>query len=96
MKTTKALSPGAVGQAEETANLELATQTGVTIFMTGLSAAAAAVGNVGPGLRETIGPNGTYSGLPNGAKWALSFAMLLGRLELFTVLVLLRPEFWRR
>lgn len=64
-------------------------------LVTGLSAAAAAVGNVGPGLGDTIGPNGNYSGLPNSAKWVLSFAMLLGRLELFTVLVLLRPEFWR-
>lgn len=64
-------------------------------LVTGLSAAAAAVGNVGPGLGDIIGPNGNYSGLPDSAKWVLCFAMLLGRLELFTVLVLLRPEFWR-
>ena len=64
-------------------------------LVTGLSAAAAAVGNVGPGLGDIIGPTGNYSGLPTTAKWVLSFAMLLGRLELFTVLVLLRPEFWR-
>jgi trk system potassium uptake protein TrkH len=64
-------------------------------LITALSAAAAAVGNVGPGLGDIIGPVGNYSGLPNSAKWVLSFAMLLGRLELFTVLVLLRPEFWR-
>ncbi len=62
---------------------------------TSLSAAASAVGNVGPGLGEFIGPAGNYSSLPATAKWILSFAMLLGRLELFTVLVLLRPEFWR-
>lgn len=62
---------------------------------TSLSAAASAVGNVGPGLGEFIGPAGNYSSLPVTAKWILSFAMLLGRLELFTVLVLLRPEFWR-
>lgn len=62
---------------------------------TSLSAAASAVGNVGPGLGEIIGPAGNYSGLPATAKWILAFAMLLGRLELFTVLVLLRPEFWR-
>jgi trk system potassium uptake protein TrkH len=64
-------------------------------LITALSAAAAAVGNVGPGLGDIIGPVGNYSGLPNSAKWVLSFAMLLGRLGLFTVLVLLRPEFWR-
>lgn len=64
-------------------------------LVTALSAAASAVGNVGPGLGDTIGPSGNYSGLPDSAKWVLMFAMLLGRLELFTVLVILRPEFWR-
>lgn len=64
-------------------------------LVTSLSAALAAVSNVGPGLGETVGPAGNYSSLPAAAKWLLSFAMLLGRLELFTVLVLLRPEFWR-
>jgi len=64
-------------------------------LVTALSAATSAVGNVGPGLGEFIGPAGNYSQLPDSAKWVLSFAMLLGRLELFTVLVLLRPEFWR-
>ena len=64
-------------------------------LITALSAAATAVGNVGPGLGDTIGPVGSFAPLPVAAKWALSAAMLLGRLELFTVLVLLRPEFWR-
>lgn len=64
-------------------------------LVTALSAAASAVGNVGPGLGEIIGPAGNYSGLPDSSKWVLCFAMLLGRLELFTVLVLFRPEFWR-
>ena len=64
-------------------------------LITSLTAAAQAVGNVGPGLGHIIGPNGNYSTLPSGAKWVLSFAMLLGRLELFTVLVLFRKEFWR-
>lgn len=64
-------------------------------LVTALSAATSAVGSVGPGLGEIVGPAGTYSPLPASAKWALSIAMLLGRLELFTVLVLLRPEFWR-
>ncbi len=64
-------------------------------LLTALSSAAAAVSNVGPGLGDIVGPAGTFAGLPTGAKWVLSFAMLLGRLELFTVLVLFRPEFWR-
>ncbi len=60
-----------------------------------LSGATSAVSNVGPGLGDIIGPAGTFTALPAGAKWVLSFAMLLGRLELFTVLVLLLPQFWR-
>lgn len=64
-------------------------------LVTALSSAATAVSNVGPGLGEVVGPAGTFATLPSGAKWVLSFAMLLGRLELFTVLVLFRPEFWR-
>jgi len=50
---------------------------------------------VGPGLGDIIGPAGTFASLPDGAKWLLSAGMLLGRLELFTVLVLLSPVFWR-
>ena len=64
-------------------------------LVTALSASAQAVGNVGPGLGDIVGPSGNYSGLPVLAKWILSFAMMMGRLELFTVLVLLRIEFWR-
>ena len=64
-------------------------------LVTALSAATSAVGNVGPGLGDQVGPAGSYALLPDAAKWALSAAMLLGRLELFSVLVLLRPEFWR-
>ena len=65
-------------------------------LVTALSAAATSVGNVGPGLGPVIGPSGNFAPLPEGAKWILSFAMLLGRLELFTVLVLLDPDFWSR
>jgi trk system potassium uptake protein TrkH len=54
------------------------------------------VANVGPGLGEVIGPSGNFSSLSDSAKWLLSAAMLLGRLELFTVLVLFLPSFWRR
>lgn len=62
---------------------------------TSVSGAAAALGNVGPGLGPIIGPVGHYASLQDEAKWVLSLAMLLGRLELFTVLVLLSPAFWR-
>lgn len=64
-------------------------------FVTALSSSATALGNVGPGLGPIVGPSGNFSSLPAAAKWALSFEMMLGRLELFTVLVLFRPEFWR-
>jgi len=64
-------------------------------LVTALSSAAQAIGNVGPGLGDYVGPSGNYAILPSAAKWVLSAAMLLGRLELFTVLVLLRFEFWR-
>ena len=65
-------------------------------FLTAASGAATAISNVGPGLGPRIGPAGTFATLPDAAKWLLSFGMLLGRLELFTVLVLLVPSFWRK
>jgi len=64
-------------------------------YVTSISGAATSIANVGPGLGPIIGPSGTFQTLPDGAKWLLSAAMLLGRLELFTVLVLLVPRFWR-
>ncbi|GER03791.1 hypothetical protein JCM17846_14730 [Iodidimonas nitroreducens] len=64
-------------------------------LVTALSASATAFANVGPGLGEIIGPAGNFSSLQDEAKWVLSAAMLLGRLELFTVLVLLDPDYWR-
>ena len=64
--------------------------------VTALSAAAAAIANVGPGLGAEIGPTGNYANLPDRAKWVLSFGMLLGRLEFLTVLVMFSPSFWRR
>jgi len=63
--------------------------------ITALTGAATAVCNVGPGLGEIIGPAGNFSTLPDAAKWLLSIGMLLGRLEIITVLVLLTPAFWR-
>jgi trk system potassium uptake protein TrkH len=53
------------------------------------------LGGVGPGL-GTVGPAGNFSAIPDFSKWFLSFMMLIGRLELFTVLVLFTPAFWRR
>ncbi len=64
-------------------------------FITAVSAATSAVSNIGPALGDVVGPAGNFSTLPVAAKWVLPMAMLLGRLELFTVLVLFRPEFWR-
>lgn len=63
--------------------------------LTSMSAAASAISNVGPGLGPVVGPAVTYGTLPDTAKWLLSFGMLLGRLELLTVLVLFSPMFWR-
>ncbi|MCB1473182.1 MAG: TrkH family potassium uptake protein [Rhodobiaceae bacterium] len=63
--------------------------------LTALSGAATAISNVGPGLGEEIGPAGNFSGLPGMAKWLLVGGMILGRLELLSVLVLFLPRFWR-
>jgi trk system potassium uptake protein TrkH len=64
-------------------------------YLTAMSASVTALANVGPGLGTVIGPAGNFSTLPESAKWLLSAAMLLGRLELFTVLVLFTRTFWR-
>ena len=64
-------------------------------FITSISGAASSISNVGPGLGEMIGPNGNYKALPDLSKWILAAGMLLGRLELFAVLVLFFPSFWR-
>jgi len=64
-------------------------------FLSAISGAATSISNVGPGLGEMIGPNGNFSQVSNISKWILSFGMLLGRLEIFAVLVLFLPSFWR-
>jgi trk system potassium uptake protein TrkH len=64
-------------------------------WVTALTGAATAVCNVGPGLGPIIGPAGNFSSLPDGAKWLLTLGMLLGRLEILTVLVLVTRAFWR-
>lgn len=63
---------------------------------TALSGAATSISNVGPGLGDKIGPAGNFDSLSIMAKWVLCAAMVIGRLELFTVLVMLAPGFWRR
>lgn len=64
-------------------------------LVTSLTGAATAVSNVGPGLGDVIGPAGNFASLPDGAKWWLTFGMLLGRLEILTVLILFTPSYWR-
>lgn len=70
------------------------TLTGID-FMTAFSGALASISNAGPGLGPIIGPNATYAPLPDSAKWIMSLGMLIGRLEFFTVLVFLLPQYWR-
>ena len=64
-------------------------------FITAISGAASSISNVGPGLGSIIGPSGNFSSLPDISKWALTLGMILGRLELFAILVLFLPSFWR-
>ena len=64
-------------------------------FITSISGAATSISNVGPGLGSIIGPNGNFSSLPDVSKWILALGMILGRLELFAILVLFLPSFWR-
>ncbi len=64
-------------------------------FITSISGAATSISNVGPGLGSIIGPNGNFSSLPDISKWVLTFGMILGRLELFAILVLFLPSFWK-
>ncbi len=73
----------------------LLTLTGLD-FITSISGAATSISNVGPGLGSIIGPNGNFSQLPEISKWILSLGMILGRLELFAILTLLLPSFWRK
>jgi trk system potassium uptake protein TrkH len=65
-------------------------------FVTAVTGALTSLTNVGPGLGDTIGPLGNFSGLPDAAKWVCAAAMLLGRLEILAVLVIFTPTFWRR
>ncbi|PPR75957.1 MAG: Trk system potassium uptake protein TrkI [Alphaproteobacteria bacterium MarineAlpha3_Bin4] len=64
-------------------------------FLTAFSSAATAIANVGPALGPIVGPSGTFQPLPEAAKWLMAGGMLVGRLELFTVFVMLSHSFWR-
>jgi trk system potassium uptake protein TrkH len=64
-------------------------------FMSAISSVAACLGNVGPGM-GMVGPTDNYAAIPGIGKWILIVCMLLGRLEIYTILVLLVPNFWRR
>jgi len=64
-------------------------------FLEALGASISAIGNVGPGFGN-IGPSGSYAEIPLFAKWYLSFLMVIGRLEIFTILILFTPSFWKR
>jgi len=80
--------------------LSLALITGILAameldFVTALSGALTSLTNVGPGLGAIIGPAGNFSPLPDGAKWVLSVGMLMGRLEILSVVIVLSPAFWR-
>ena len=64
-------------------------------FTSAIGASASSLGNIGPGL-GSVGPIENYAHLPQMVKWVLSFLMLLGRLELFTILIIFSPSFWRK
>ena len=64
-------------------------------FKDAIGASATAINNVGPGI-GSINPSSSFAHLPDAAKWVLSFLMILGRLELFTIAILFTPYFWRR
>jgi trk/ktr system potassium uptake protein len=74
---------------------------GMTLVFSGLdlvtafSAAVACLSNIGPGLGQ-VGPAASYAGLSDFQTWVCTLTMLLGRLELLSVVVLFTPQFWRR
>jgi trk system potassium uptake protein TrkH len=63
--------------------------------ITSFASVAATIGNVGPGF-GLVGPTGNYLAVPDLGKWVLTFCMLLGRLEIYTVIILLAPAYWRK
>jgi trk system potassium uptake protein TrkH len=69
--------------------------TGGFSIMTSITAVIASLGNIGPGF-DSVGPSFNYGFLPDYLKWSLSFTMLAGRLEVYTVFVLFTPAFWKK
>jgi trk system potassium uptake protein len=64
-------------------------------FLTALGAVAATLGNIGPGF-GMVGPVDNFAGIPVAGKWLLIWCMLVGRLEIYTVIILMVPAFWKR
>ena len=64
-------------------------------LISAIASVAASIGNIGPGL-GSVGPVSNYLDIPLAGKWVLISCMLLGRLELYTVIALLTPEYWRK
>jgi trk system potassium uptake protein TrkH len=64
-------------------------------FNSAIGSVAATLGNIGPGIGQ-VGPTGNYAQIPEFGKWFLSFLMLVGRLELFTVIILFTKAFWKK
>ena len=64
-------------------------------FLTAMGSVATCLGNVGPAI-EGVGPSDNFAHIPDIGKWILSFLMLLGRLELFTILIIFSPSFWKK
>ena len=62
--------------------------------MSAIGSVATSLGNVGPAI-GSVGPTDNFAQIPDAGKWFLSFLMLLGRLELFTILVIFSPAFWK-
>ena len=69
--------------------------TANTDFISSLAVSASTIGNIGPGL-GVIGPLNNWADFPNSTKWITSFCMLLGRLEIFTVIILFSKAYWKR
>jgi trk system potassium uptake protein TrkH len=64
-------------------------------FESAFGSVAAAIGNIGPGL-GSVGPTDNYAHIPPLGKWVLSFMMLVGRLEIYPVIIMLTPAFWKK
>lgn len=64
-------------------------------MVSAISAVAATIGNIGPGL-GSVGPTDNFASIPDFGKWVLSFCMIMGRLELYTLLILFLPEYWKK